>query len=88
MKRILGILILFGVFSTTAVAQQQKPRIAYNRAGNADGEFTRRETATVRRVEKNAIRAERRAEKRRIAENNRRKIDARRTERSLARQKS
>jgi hypothetical protein len=95
MKGIIGICVLFSLCSTVAVAQEQKSRTARPKsgqhirtAGNAKGEFTRRETATVRRVERNARRWERRNEKDRLSENNRRKIDARRMERSDSRKKS
>lgn len=92
MKRILGIVILFGFYSTIAIAQQKKSPTAERLNGqptrihgrNAEGTFTKREIAGVRRVERHALQNERRAEKRRTAENDRRKIDARRAERSFA----
>ena len=96
MKKVLGILILFGFYSTVAVAQREKSHTAgppkghhaRNVAGNAEGEFTKRETSTVHRYEKHAGRERRKAEKARRADNDRRRVDARRAEKSFAKKNS
>ena len=96
MKGILGIYILFGFYSTVAVAQREKSHTVWHTkglhtraaAGNAEGEFTKHETSTVRRYEKHARREERRAEKARKVDNGRRRIDARRAEKSFAKKNS
>jgi hypothetical protein len=95
MKGIFGICILFCFFATSAIAQDQKaldPKPMRGQhirsAGNSKGEFTRRETSTVRRVERHARRWERKAEKQRAVENDHRTADARRWERSISRKRS